>query len=83
MLALLLKLVLYFYMSKAFDKVWHYVLIFKLKSVGVSESLISLIESFLNNSFQSVMLNEQTSECLLVKTGVLQGSWTTFFPYLH
>ena len=33
-------------MSKAFDKVWHQGLIFKLKSIGVSDSLLSLIESF-------------------------------------
>ena len=35
--------------SKAFDKVWHQGLVFKLMSVGVSDSLLSLIESFLNN----------------------------------
>ena len=49
-------------MSKAFDKVWHQGLIFKLKSIGVSDSLLSLIESFLSNRFQRVLLNGQTSE---------------------
>ena len=39
-------------MSKAFDKVWHQGLIFKLKSIGVSDSLLSLIESFLRNRFK-------------------------------
>ena len=39
--------------SKAFDKVWLYRLIFKPKSVGVSDSLLSLIENFLSNIFQS------------------------------
>ena len=34
-------------MFKAFDKVWHKGLIFKLKSVGVSDSLLHFIESFL------------------------------------
>ena len=33
-------------MSKAFDKVWHQGLIFKLKSVGVLDSLLNLTESF-------------------------------------
>ena len=61
-------------MSKAFDKVWHQGVIFKLKSVGVSDSLLSLIESFLSNRFQKVILNGQTSKCLPVKAGVPQGS---------
>ena len=49
-------------MSKAFDKVWHQGLIFKLKSVGVSDSLLNLIEGFFSNSFQRVLLNGQTSK---------------------
>ena len=35
----------------AFDKVWHKGLIFKLKTGGVSDSLLRLIESFLSNRF--------------------------------
>ena len=33
----------FFDTSKAFDKVWHQALIFKLKLFGVSDSLVSLI----------------------------------------
>ena len=61
-------------MSKAFEKVWHQGLIFKLKSVGVSDSLLNLIESFLRNGFQKVLLNGQTSKSLPVEAGVPQGS---------
>ena len=61
-------------MSKAFDKVWHEGLIYKLKSMGVSNSLLKLIQSFLSNRFQRVLLNGQTSEWLPVKAGVPQGS---------
>ena len=61
-------------MSKAFDKVWHEGLIFKLKSVGVSDPLLRLIESFLSNKFQRVLLNGQTSEWLPVEAGLPQGS---------
>ena len=43
-------------MFKAFDKVWHQGLIFKLKSVRVSDSLLCLLESFLSNRFQRVLL---------------------------
>ena len=45
-----------------------------MKSVGVSDSLLSLTESFLSNRFQRVLLNGQTSEWLSVKAGVPQGS---------
>ena len=61
-------------MSDDFDKVWNQGLIFKLKSIGVSDSLLSLIESFLSNRFQRVMLNGQTTEWLPVKASVPQGS---------
>ena len=61
-------------MSKAFDKVWHEGLIFKLKSMGISDALLELIKSFLTNRFQRVVLNGQTSEWLPVKAGVPQGS---------
>ena len=61
-------------MSKAFDKVWHEGLIFKLKSMGICHDLLDLIGSFLENRFQRVVLNGQTSEWLPVRAGVPQGS---------
>ena len=44
-------------MSKAFDKVWHEGLIYKLKSMEVSDLLLKLIQSFLTNRLQRVLLN--------------------------
>ena len=41
--------------------------------MGVSDSLIKLIQSFLTNIFQRVLLNGQTSEWLPVNAGVSQG----------
>ena len=35
--------------SKAFDKVWHPGLLFKLKQVGISQNLLSWFESYLTN----------------------------------
>ena len=61
-------------MSKAFDKVWHEGLIFKLKSMGICDALLDLIRSFLENWFQRVVLNGQTFESIPVKAGVSQGS---------
>ena len=60
-------------MSKAFGNVWHQGIIFKLKSVSVSDSLLSLMESFLSNRFPRILLNGQASQCLPVKAGVPQG----------
>ena len=43
-------------------------------SLGISDALLDLIGSFLENRFQRVVLNGQTSEWLPVKAGVPQGS---------
>ena len=42
--------------------------------MGFSDSLLKLIQSFLSNKFQRVLLNGQTSGWLPVKAGVPQGS---------
>ena len=72
-------------MSKAFDKIWHEGLIFKLKSVGISDTLSELIKLFLKNRFQRIVLNGQTSKWLPVKADVPEGSilGPLFFPKLH
>ena len=60
--------------SKAFDRVWHKGLLYKVKNFGIDGKLYSLIESFLSNRYQRVNLNGQSSEWLPVKAGVPQGS---------
>ena len=60
--------------SKAFDKVWHEGLIFKLKSYGISEGLLNLIISYLSNRKQRVVLNGKCSKWSLIRAGVAQGS---------
>ena len=60
--------------SKAFDRVWHKGLIYKIKYMGVKGDLLALIESFLFERQQRVVLNGQESEWLAIKTGVPQGS---------
>ena len=49
-------------LSKVFDRVWHKGLIHKLKNNGIDGSLLSLIESFLHNRYQRVVLNGQSSK---------------------
>ena len=60
--------------SKAFDKVWHEGLLYKLKSYGISGPLLILIKSFLANRFQRVVLNGQSSCWKEILAGVPQGS---------
>ena len=60
--------------SKAFDRVWHEALIFKLRSYGISDSLLRLFNSFLSERFQRVVLNGQASEWRKMLAGVPQGS---------
>ena len=72
--------------SKIFDKVWHKELLFKLEHIGISGNLLSLLQSFLNSTFQRVILNGQCSNWSSVLAGVLQSSIlrpTIFLIYLN
>ena len=60
--------------SKAFDKVWHEGLIFKLKQNGISGSLLTLFENYLCNRKQRVVLNGSCSDFFTIESGVPQGS---------
>ena len=56
--------------SKAFGKVWHEGLIFKLKQNGISGNLINLLCDFLRNRKQRVLLNGQVLDWSDVRAGV-------------
>ena len=56
--------------SKAFDKVWHDGLIFKLKQNGVSGSLLMFFQNYLKNRKQRVVLNGSYSSYSTVESGV-------------
>ena len=60
--------------SKAFDKVWHEGLLYKLESLGISGNLLKLFHSFLNDRHQRVVLNDQNSDWAPILAGVPQGS---------
>ena len=60
--------------SKAFDKVWHEGLLFKLKQNGISGNLLNVITDFLYQRKQRVVLNGQHSSWTNVEAGVPQGS---------
>ena len=60
--------------SKAFDKVWHEGLLFKLECNDVSDPLLATIRSYLSYRIQRVVLNGKMSKWTSVTTGVRQGS---------
>ena len=60
--------------SKAFDRVWHRGLLYKLSSAGINFDLLRWLSSYLSNRTQRVVLNGQSSEWASVKAGVPHGS---------
>ena len=60
--------------SKAFDKVWHDGIIYKLTQNGISRNLLKLLEDFLKERKQRVVLNGQVSTWKNINAGVPQGS---------
>ena len=49
--------IIYIDMAKAFDKVSHKVLIYKLFNIGIQGDFLNLIKSYLFNRIQSVKIN--------------------------
>ena len=61
-------------MSKAFDRVWHKGLVFKLKQHGISGSLLDWLIDYLSSRPQRVVIRSCTSTSKPVHAGVPKGS---------
>ena len=60
--------------SKAFDRVWHKGLIFKLKQFGIEGELLEWISDYLSGRKQKVVIRNSSSSLRRVNAGVPQGS---------
>ena len=60
--------------SKAFDRVWHKGLLYKLETADISGSLLSWFTDYLNDRLQRVVLPGGSSAWTPIKAGVPQGS---------
>ena len=71
--------------SKAFDKIWHKGLIFKLRQYSFTGNSLTLLTDFLSNRKQRVVFNGRHSSWADIKVGVPQGSilgLLLFFVYI-
>ena len=64
----------YFDISKAFETVSHGILLKKLWSIGITNTLWSWLKDYLSNRYQKVTINNSYSDPLPVVSGVPQGS---------
>ena len=60
--------------SKAFDRVWHRGLLYKLSCIGCSNPVVKWFSSYLFGRRQRVVINGGSSDWPLIRAGVLQGS---------
>ena len=66
--------------SKAFDKVWHEGLIFKIQQMGIVGILLNWFENYISERYQNVVLNGVTSNVCFLESGVPQ--WSILGPLL-
>jgi hypothetical protein len=60
--------------TKAFDKVPHCRLLYKLKFYGIQKDILNWIKAFLSDRTQTVVLNGTSSTSVPVTSGVPQGA---------
>ena len=69
--------------SAAFDRINHRGILYKLCSVGIGDSVLSLLTQFLSNRSQHVLVGGCRSKLADVVSGVPQGSVIIhFYPII-
>ena len=66
--------VIFLDISKAFDKVWHKGILFKLQQCGIGGSLLKWFSDYLKDRMQRVVVNGRCGEWGKITAGVPQGS---------
>ena len=61
-------------LTKAFDKVWHTGLKYKIERCGITGNLLKWLSSYLSQRTQRVVINGKHSELQEIQAGVPQGS---------
>ena len=72
--------------SKAFDRVWHQGLLYKLECIGITGDLLSWFRSYLHNREQRVIIHGSSSKWGKIPAGVPQGAFLgplTFLIYIN
>ncbi|CAH8605714.1 unnamed protein product [Dicrocoelium dendriticum] len=67
-------IVIFLDIQKAFDRVPHNLLLRKLMSYGITNSLLDWLSSYLEGRKQVVKIGNYTSEATTISSGVIQGS---------
>ena len=66
--------VIFYDISKAFDRVWHRGLQKKLESIGIRGSLLDWVQNYLSGRKQRVVINNASSDWGFITVGVHRGS---------
>ena len=66
----------------AFDKAWHDGIRFKIHKLGITNRLVRLISSFLNNRKLTVKVGEKYSDTISMEAGTPQGSCLSPLLYI-
>ena len=69
--------------SKAFDKVWHDSLIFKLKQNGISVKLLKRFENYLHSREHCLVLNDSNYDYSIIESGVPKVQFLILYAFSY